>query len=308
MGASHGFVGMLRIKNEERWIADVIESMLPLCEKLFIFDDHSTDSTREICRRYDAVTLYESPFQGIDESRDKNWLLDQIMSQCVPQWILCLDGDEVLEKRGPDIIRETCLADGSCQAYSLQIAFLWNDPHTVRVDRIYGDFWRPSLFRPFVPRENVPDDLKLVSEFRFMATPFGRKRGNDQPNLHCSSVPQRRLHGRKLCPTRIKHYGYMARADRVRKLDFYTSIDWLNRAEDCYRHMTQGDNATLEELPRVQQLLAEGLIGMADVQYITNVPPNAHLLHAGPIQVRPWDEDQPWPVSDWARSVHRGVA
>lgn len=299
------FVGMMRIKNEARRIAEVIESILPLCEKVFILDDHSGDETIAICRRFPQVAVFPSPFSGLNESRDKNWLYDQIIAECQPDWILCIDGDEVLERRGPGIIRETVAADPARNAFALQIAYIWDTEQTVRTDRIYGDFWRPSLFRPYVEDPDVPDTRTMLAEFRFMATPFGRQRGNDQPNLHCSSVPQRFIHGRGLCPARLKHYGYLDREDRIGKLDYYTSIDWLNAAEDCYRHMCQGDGATLDELPRIRGLIADGLITLADAQSLTNVAPEARLVHAGPLKIEPWDEDAPWPVSEWARQEHR---
>jgi len=308
-GSTHEFVrstckfaAMLRIKNEARWIGEVLESILPLCDRIFVMDDNSTDDTVAICESY-GVTVFRSPFQGMNESRDKNWLYDQIVSQVEAEWIVCIDGDEVMEKLGPEIIRETC--EGSERnSFSLQIAFMWNDLHSVRTDRIYGDFWRPSLFRPYKEDPNVPDTRKMLSEFRFMATPFGRTVGNDQPNLHCSSVPQRFIHGRGLCPARLKHYGYVAREDRVRKLDFYTSIDWKNAAEDCYRHMCQGDTPRLEELPRIQQRMREGHLNDSDIRFITDVPADGRFVHAGPLKVEPWDEMKPWPVTDWARQQH----
>ena len=279
------FVAMSRVRNEARWISEVIEATLPLCGRMFVMDDHSTDETAEICARYPEVMVFPSPFQGLDEARDKNWLYDRIMEQCRPDWILCVDGDEVLEDDGPQKLRDIC-AVGQADAYRLKIAFLWNDPQTVRVDRIYDFFYRPSLFRPFYPRPGVPDDLKLVSEFRWMATPFGRTRNGSNPNLHCSSVPQRRIHGAPNIPVVLKHYGYLHRADRVRKLDFYTSVDWLNAAEDCYRHMTQGDGVTLEELPLTQQLINQGFITEADARHMINAPADAYLVHAGPLELR----------------------
>lgn len=279
------FVAMLRIRNEARWIAEVIESVAPLCDRVFVMDDHSTDNTAEICARYPMVEVFPSPFQGLNEARDKNWLYDRILERCRPEWILCVDGDEVLEAGGGEQLRAICAA-GDADAYRLKIAFLWNDPQTVRVDRIYDFFYRPSLFKPFYPRPDVPDDQKLVAEFRWMATPFGRVTNGNSPNLHCSSVPQRRIHGAPNIPVVLKHYGYLHRADRVRKLDYYTSVDWLNKAEDCYRHMTQGDNVTLEELPLTQQLVNQGRLTMADVRYMVDTPVDAYLVHAGPLQLR----------------------
>lgn len=295
------FVGMLRIKNESQWIAEVLESILPLCQKVFILDDHSTDNTIEICHRYHPkVDVLPSPFTGLNETRDKNWLYDEIIRRCRPEYILCIDGDEVLEARGPDLIREAVSKKPDVRSFVLKIAFMWGGRDLVRTDRIYSDFWRPSLFKPVHEIPGDADSRKLQTEFRFMATPFGRAVGNDQPNLHCSSVPQRFIHGRQMCAARLKHYGYMERETRVKKLDFYTGCDWKNLAEDCYRHITQGDNPALEELPRVRVLLETGTLDVSDVAYITDVPPELSLLHAGPLVVQPWNEIEQWVPSPWA--------
>lgn len=293
--SEHAFVAMLRIRNEERWIAEVLESLQPICERIFVMDDHSTDATAEICSQFSNVTVYQSPFEGLNEARDKNWLFDQVMVQCKPRWVMCIDGDEVLAPGSADVIRECVAAneqeraDGGNppDAYSFQIVFLWNERNTARVDRVYGDFWRPSMFRPFHPEPDTPDHAALMTEFRWLSTPFGRKVNGNEPNLHCSSVPQRFLAGHKRCPAKLLHYGYLHRADRVRKLDYYTGIDWLNRAEDSYRHMTQGDYPTLEELPTTRRLLAEGRISAGDVKYMLDTPPTARLVHAGPLELRP---------------------
>jgi hypothetical protein len=69
------FVAMLRIRNEERWIQEVIRSTFHLCDRVFVLDDHSTDQTRSLARSVDPrVTVFDSPFKGLNESRDKNWL------------------------------------------------------------------------------------------------------------------------------------------------------------------------------------------------------------------------------------------
>src|SRR4051812_33672858 len=81
------FVAMLRIKNEGRWIREVIESILPLCDHVFVMDDHSTDDTVEICESFPEVTVFKSPFVGINEARDKNWLYDRITAECEAKWI-----------------------------------------------------------------------------------------------------------------------------------------------------------------------------------------------------------------------------
>jgi len=301
------FVCMIRCRNEERWIEEVIQSTFQLCEHVFVLDDHSTDRTAAFARRLgrhngDRVTVFESPFEGLNESRDKNWLYDQIIRLCAPEWILCLDGDEVLEGPAGDAIRKEIAAFPHVNSWALKIEFLWNARNIVRTDRIYGDFWRPSLFRALHEDPTKPDSRTLLQEFRFQSTPFGRHVNSDKPNLHCSSVPQRLIHGFKRIPARLKHYGYMEREWRVGKLDYYTSIDWKNDAEDWYRHMCQGDNPQLHELPKVAALMQQGVLTAADVAKLINVSPADVLMHAGPLTTAEWKEGEPWKMSAWARA------
>ena len=296
------FVAMLRIRNEARWIKEVVKSTFHLCDRVFVLDDHSTDDTVELCLSAGPrVTVITSPFEGLNESRDKNYLYDEIMRECQPDWILCLDGDEVLEGSAGDAIRKVVAEQPQVDAWALKIEFVWDKRGQVRSDRIYGDFWRPSLFRPFIERPEIPDDRKLAQEFRFQSTPFGRHVNGDQPNLHCSSVPQRRIHEFGLAPARLIHYGYMDREDRVRKLDYYTSIDWKNDAEDWYRHMCQGDSPKIGELPRIAALRDKDVLTDADVAHLLNVTKDARLMHAGPVALAQLKEGEPWTMSEYAR-------
>src|SRR5438477_75423 len=88
-------VGMMRIRNESRWIERVIAAQLPVVEQLFILDDNSDDNTIALCEQFSRVTLFRSPFTGTEETRDKNWLLAQVETVVhAGDWILAIDGDE----------------------------------------------------------------------------------------------------------------------------------------------------------------------------------------------------------------------
>jgi glycosyltransferase involved in cell wall biosynthesis len=229
---------MLRVKNEARWIRTVISSIRPLCDPIVVFDDHSDDATPDLCRSFGSgVTVLTSPFQGIDESRDKNFLLGEVMKSD-PQWCLCTDGDELLESSGPGIIRgELAAARQSC--FALRVAFLWNAPDTVRVDGVYGRFFRPSLFR-------------ALPGAAFSATLYGG-------HFHCGNVPADLLRDTGRMNVRLYHLGYMCPEDRLRKYQWYNTIDPENESEDRYRHMVQGD--------------------------IPEVPAHLKLKHAGPLRL-----------------------
>jgi glycosyltransferase involved in cell wall biosynthesis len=222
-------VAMLRVKNEARWIRAVLRSALAVCECVYVLDDHSTDETAEICRSFGETTedawhrsrlrVYNSPFSGLDETRDKNWLLG-IVRLAGAEWILAIDGDEVLMEEDHAALL-SLVRNGSSPCYALRVLYLWDRPNQIRTDGVYGRFWRPSLFR-----------LRPGDTFR--STPNGG-------NFHCGNVPKELLGGAQRCDVRLMHFGYMDAQDRRRKFDWYNQHDPANQVEDCYRHIVQGD-------------------------------------------------------------------
>ena len=211
--------GMLRVKNESRWIGDVLHSALVICDRVYVLDDHSTDGTGEICRSFgDCLRVYSSPFSGLDEARDKNWLLDAIRLAGETDWILAIDGDEVL---GNHEALAASIVSGAAESYALRVLYLWDRPDQVRADGVYSRFWRPSLFRS---RAGV----------NFMSTPNGG-------NFHCGNVPQDLAKGSQRSNAFLLHFGYMDARDRRRKFDWYNQNDPNNSAEDQYVHVIQGD-------------------------------------------------------------------
>lgn len=239
------FFGFLRVRNEARWIERVVQALQPLCQKIFVFDDNSSDETPLLCAQL-GCTVYRSPFEGIDEARDKNWLLEKIWQESPPRepgpgsqtWIIAIDGDEELEPAGPAKVRNAAVGDTHSLAF--KIIYLWDTPDQIRRDGLYGRFTRGSAFR--------------------MISPLHSFRTTDRKtNFHCGSVPRQLMGMTRNCDVRLFHYGYLEKADRLRKYEFYNRLDGGNRMEDCYRHMVQGD--------------------------VPEVPADAKLLHAGPLEL-----------------------
>jgi glycosyltransferase involved in cell wall biosynthesis len=211
-------VGMLRVRNEARWLGRVLKSIAPLCEKVVVFDDHSTDGSTWIAREAGAI-VFDSPYEGLNETRDKNALLE-IVGGLLPDWVLCIDGDEELEASGAEILPHLA-TNAAAAAYSLRVAYLWDRPDQVRVDGIYGSFRRPSFFR-------LAPGAAFVSR--------------SAKGFHCSNAPQglKGFHGLHTNVT-LLHYGYMERETRLRKYLWYNEQDPNNTFEDGYRHMVAGD-------------------------------------------------------------------
>ena len=196
---------------------------LALCQRVFVFDDNSQDQTREICNSFgDRVTIFPSPFEGLDEARDKNYLLKKLVD-AGPDWVLWIDGDEVLEISGPETLKRAVRTDPTVGAFSLRIAYLWNDDRQVRVDGIYGRFTRPSLFRlkgqPF-------------ERLHFQASGHGG-------NFHCGNIPKGLAGGVRELNVRLKHYGYLTPDQRRTKYHWYNAMDPNNASEDNYRHILE---------------------------------------------------------------------
>lgn len=244
--------GALRIKNESRWIERVIRAAMLACDRVFVMDDNSTDDTVKICRKIRGVKVFRSPFKGIDESRDKNWLLERVYEaipeedthytrgnpEC-PHWMLAIDGDEELVAEDAEVIRQLVQIP-NIHAWAMRILYLWDSPDQIRVDGVYRDFSRPSLFR------------LMNRQFRYMTTPFG-----NGANFHCSSIPQELIGTSQRSPARLLHWGYIDRELRLKKFEFYNRVDPENAAEDQYRHMVVGDL----------------------------FPADSHFRHAGPLEL-----------------------
>lgn len=216
--------GMLRVKNEGRWIGRVIDALKPVCCQILVIDDDSTDDTREVAAAHGAIVL-RTPFSSrgfIHEGQDKDWLLQQVWAAGaqIGDHVVCLDGDEELDARDLPAL-QLAIADGIICG-SMHILYLWDKEDQIRVDRCYKEFKRPSIFQ-------------LTSRnLTFMRTANGG-------NFHCSSAPAQLLDQIKPLPVRLLHYGYLHKEDRVRKYHWYNKIDPNNSFEDGYRHMVVGD-------------------------------------------------------------------
>lgn len=211
-------VGMLRVKNEGRWIRRCLESIYQLCDVIWVLDDHSEDDTIAQCKSFLRVYVVPSHYKGLDEARDKNFLLETITNLYQPEWIISIDGDEMLVPGHLEALREAMHKNANC--LSLKIAYLWDSEHQIRIDGVYGDFHRESIFRP--------------NGATFSHTTNGA-------NFHCGNVPTPIRQRRTVLDIPLLHFGYMHREDRIRKYNWYNAMDPKNTREDEYRHMVIGD-------------------------------------------------------------------
>jgi glycosyltransferase involved in cell wall biosynthesis len=213
-------VGIYRVKNEARWIKESIERTLQITDKVVLLDDHSTDATRSIAAAIPKVMVIPSPFQGLDEARDKDYLLGLALAS-KPDWIVQLDGDEVLTKKAIAELEPWVSQKKLGGILHFRIAYLWDDVNRERVDAVYRNFYQPRAYSLFD---------QTLNAYTFLRTGFGG-------NFHCGQVPVGHTGQIHTMKHPIKHYGYMDAADRERKYKWYNEKDPNNDAEGFYLHV-----------------------------------------------------------------------
>ena len=214
------FFGMMRVKNEERWIERALKPLIEVCDTVLVFDDHSTDRTAEIVNDTKECIYCPSPYTDLDEARDKTYMLD-IVESFLPDfpkgigppslhWVICVDGDEEIVAEDLKKFTQEPPQGMGTVSYSFQILTLYDAPDQIRVDPPYDNILRPSMFRLIKP------GMKFLSN------------GNHGGGFHCSNVPADIGYGvttHSPSPVRVKHYGYMNREDRERKYKWYMKHD-----------------------------------------------------------------------------------
>ena len=81
-------------KNEERFIGECIESVLPIAYEVIILDTGSTDKTKEIAASYgEKIKLFDYIWED-DFSKARN----KCISYATGNWIVRLDADERFTK------------------------------------------------------------------------------------------------------------------------------------------------------------------------------------------------------------------
>ncbi len=257
---------MLRIKNEAEWIAEVLASIERVADEIVILDDHSTDDTVRICRTFaKVVDLHEQAADTVDEVRDKNLLLQMALRRD-PDWVLAMDGDEVLEESAPERIREGIrLAPPQVATLAFEWLYFWDDRSHYRVDGKYRDLWHPRLFRV-----TCQDVESLV----FVPTEHGG-------NFHCGSLPSNIVGLSRRLDVKVKHYGYLHRSLREAKFAFYRTHDPATAATGYYDHLVDETGMVLlpwQERPFGAPAAIPAYFQNARPEVAAHVPPTARRI------------------------------
>jgi glycosyltransferase involved in cell wall biosynthesis len=152
--------GLTVIRNEEhRYLSDFIFHHQYIFDDIFVFDDNSTDRTREICA-YNGLTVAEADGVSFLEHEGKfryqAWQkFEEKMKPSVNDWIFVIDADEFLVADN-DNVKSTVQSTIDLAEYFNHIVVrfhkneVWdfkNSECLIRVDGFWGKIDVPNLFR-----------------------------------------------------------------------------------------------------------------------------------------------------------------
>lgn len=136
---------LIPTKNEE-WILDYTLSTLhPFVDHIIIADQKSTDSTRDICKRYSKVTLIEN--EEVGHSNRVRWLLlDEARKIEGQNLIFCIDADEIIHPKKIEVIKREAIKYGPGTVFSLPWIQLWGDSKHHRIDGVWKENYKSAIF------------------------------------------------------------------------------------------------------------------------------------------------------------------
>ena len=218
-------VTVYRLKNEEQWIKKSLESVLSFCDSVIVLDNNSSDDTVKICNAFSDVSVITQGDLPFDESRDRNILLQKAL-ELKPDYVLSMDGDEILIPNSKEILEEELeVLYPNSSVFMFQFLYMWDKLNQFRYDGVYENIWQQRLFKTL----DQPEDLKVFDT-------------NYPGNAHASSIPNNAI-GQEFpirSSVKILHYGYFDNNLRQKKFDFYNKLTPDNEEQDKYRHIISG--------------------------------------------------------------------
>lgn len=88
------------IRNEQDCLEKSMRSIQPIADEIVVVDTGSFDKTISICRKFPYIRIFSHNWVH-DFSATKNYGI----KQCKGDWILCIDGDELLDPTSASIIK-----------------------------------------------------------------------------------------------------------------------------------------------------------------------------------------------------------
>ena len=128
------------LRNEEKILPYYLRHYSQFVDKIFVFDDDSTDRTKEILSQNSKVTILKPEMHGIDDHYFRSLYATafRTRSKGAADWVICVDADEIIYH--PDIlsILQKCKNEGfsiiKCEGWTM-----FSDSFPQNGDQIYDE-------------------------------------------------------------------------------------------------------------------------------------------------------------------------
>jgi glycosyltransferase involved in cell wall biosynthesis len=205
-------VTVMRVKNEEKYLAYALDSLRALGGRVVLLDDGSDDATPDIAQGFDFVDYHRQDIEPMDEGPARTKMY-QLALELEPEWIFTLDGDEALDPMCAErMLRAMDMAPDDVNVFDMFLAVMATSPEVPRQLRYAGAspmaYW--SMGRLFRVR-----DAHREHEF-YSKAPF---------NLHCGCVPEMYDRKSEKLNAWLLYYGYESKEAVAKKRVFYMEHD-----------------------------------------------------------------------------------
>ena len=199
---------MMLVRNEaNRYLSQILESVKNYCDEFVILDDASTDNTVEICKeilRDKLLMIHSNPSRQFSNEIILRRQLWEMAISTNPDWLLCLDADEVFEERA-QFKMDSLINQPAYDWYGFRLYDMWDESH-YRDDKYWNAHKRYWIML-----------LRYQPKFEYKWHESGQHCGRFPINVY--DLPGR---GDGL---KIKHLGWMKEEDRIAKFERYKRDD-----------------------------------------------------------------------------------
>ncbi len=110
------------VKNEERFLAECLESVKGVVDEINVIDTGSTDRTVEIARSYGANIQFR------EWRNDFSWARNEAIAMATRRWTFVLDADEELERESRSLVNSLRTTPATSTSVYINIVNLISDP------------------------------------------------------------------------------------------------------------------------------------------------------------------------------------
>lgn len=201
---SYPLIALIPTYNESERIGDCLRSVEKYCDGIILLDDDSRDDTYSIAQSEKLLLKAKKVRTEFNDKQNRNILLD-IASFFKAEWFIFIDADERFDDRFVDL-REVMKRD-DVDTVGVWIANLWDSMNTYRFD---------------ILDQNPYSENGLWFRWRMFRNK-GRMQIDFSYNLHFMATPYRKNEYKS--KTLLFHLGYLERAKRNVKFEFYQNED-----------------------------------------------------------------------------------